>query len=37
MPAIYITQLLGLAFGFDAEELGIGKLAMEVLRSKGVI
>lgn len=37
MPAIYVTQLLGLAFGFSPEELGIGKLAMEVLRVKGVI
>lgn len=35
LPAIYITQLLGLAFGFKAEELGIGKLALEVLKSKG--
>ncbi|PVU77546.1 disulfide reductase [Acidianus hospitalis] len=37
LPAIYITQLLGLAFGFSAEELGISKLAQEVLRKKGII
>ncbi|MFP3197807.1 MAG: CoB--CoM heterodisulfide reductase iron-sulfur subunit B family protein [Sulfolobaceae archaeon] len=37
MPAIYITQLLGLAFGFSPEELGIGKYATEILKSKGVI
>ncbi len=37
MPAIYITQLLGLAFGFSPEELGIPKLALEVLRKKGVV
>ncbi|MCH4815337.1 MAG: CoB--CoM heterodisulfide reductase iron-sulfur subunit B family protein [Saccharolobus sp.] len=37
MPAIYVTQLLGLSFGFSPEEIGIGKLAIEVLRSKGVI
>jgi succinate dehydrogenase / fumarate reductase cytochrome b subunit len=37
LPAIYITQLLGLAFGFSAEELGISKLAQGVLRKKGII
>ncbi|MDT7898901.1 MAG: CoB--CoM heterodisulfide reductase iron-sulfur subunit B family protein [Sulfolobales archaeon] len=37
LPAIYITQLLGLAFGFTPEELGIPKLALEVLRKKGVV
>jgi heterodisulfide reductase subunit B len=25
MPILYFTQLMGLAFGYDAEELGIGK------------
>ena len=37
MPAIYITQLLGLAFGFSPEELAIPKLALEVLKTKGVV
>lgn len=37
LPAIYITQLLGLAFGFSAEELGISKLAQQVLRARGLI
>lgn len=37
MPAIYVTQLLGLSFGFSPEELGIGKIAIDVLRNKGVI
>ncbi len=25
MPVVYFTQLLGLAFGFSAEELGLGR------------
>jgi heterodisulfide reductase subunit B len=25
MPVLYFTQLMGLAFGYDPEELGIGK------------
>ena len=25
MPCLYFTQLMGLAFGYDPEELGIGK------------
>jgi heterodisulfide reductase subunit B len=25
MPCLYFTQLMGLAFGYDASELGIGK------------
>lgn len=37
LPAIYITQLLGLAFGFSADELGISNLAKQVLAQKGVI
>ncbi|TRN00359.1 disulfide reductase [Sulfolobus sp. F1] len=37
MPAIYVTQLLGLAFGLSQDELGIGNIAKEVLRSKGII
>lgn len=37
MPAIYITQLLGLSFGFSAEELGISKIAQQILKEKGVI
>jgi len=37
LPALYITQLLALSFGFSAEELGLSKLAQEVLRVKGVI
>lgn len=37
LPAIYITQLLGLAFGFSPDELGIGNLAKQVLINKGVI
>ncbi|EWG07851.1 MAG: succinate dehydrogenase subunit C [Candidatus Aramenus sulfurataquae] len=35
LPAIYVTQLLGLAFGFSPEELGISKLAQKVLKEKG--
>ena len=37
LPAIYITQLLGIAFGFTPEELGLSKLSQEILRIKGVI
>ncbi|EZQ11147.1 MULTISPECIES: CoB--CoM heterodisulfide reductase iron-sulfur subunit B family protein [Acidianus] len=37
MPAIYVTQLLGLAFGLSAEELGISKIAQRVLKEKGII
>ncbi|AHC51315.1 disulfide reductase [Sulfolobus acidocaldarius SUSAZ] len=37
VPAIYVTQLLGLAFGFSPEELGISKLAQEVLASRGIV
>jgi succinate dehydrogenase / fumarate reductase cytochrome b subunit len=36
MPAIYITQLIGLAFGFSINELRIGKFAAEVLKMKGI-
>jgi heterodisulfide reductase subunit B len=25
MPVLYFTQLMGLAFGYDPQELGIGK------------
>lgn len=35
MPAVYITQLLGLSFGFSVKELGIPKYAAAVLREKG--
>lgn len=37
LPAIYVTQLLGLSFGLSPEELGIGNYAKEILKQKGVI
>ncbi|BCU67062.1 disulfide reductase [Sulfolobales archaeon HS-7] len=37
LPAIYITQLLGLAFGYSADELEIPKYAREVLTEKGYL
>ncbi len=39
MPVLYFTQLMGLAFGYDADELGIGKEfvdAREALAKIGV-
>ncbi len=39
MPVLYFTQLMGLAFGYDAKELGIGKEfvdAREALAKIGV-
>ncbi len=35
MPIVYITQLIGLAFGHSPEELGIGKLTAKYLRERG--
>ncbi|MFH1312971.1 MAG: CoB--CoM heterodisulfide reductase iron-sulfur subunit B family protein [Candidatus Eisenbacteria bacterium] len=39
VPVIYFTQLLGLAFGYSARELGLGKHAIDpvpVLKKRGI-
>ncbi|WP_201779409.1 CoB--CoM heterodisulfide reductase iron-sulfur subunit B family protein [Acidiplasma cupricumulans] len=35
MPTLYITQLIGLSFGYTPEQLGLGKIATNYLRSRG--
>ncbi len=35
LPVLYVTQLLGLSFGYTPEELGLGKIAKDYLRERG--
>ena len=39
IPVLYFTQLLGLAFGYSAKELGLGKHVIDplaVLKKRGI-
>ncbi len=37
LPGVYILQLLALAFGYQPDEIGLSKLAIQVLMEKGII
>ena len=36
LPAVYITQLIGLSFGYTPKQLGMSKGSIEYLRSRGI-
>ena len=36
LPAIYISQLIGLSFGYTPDELGLGTLAKKYLAERGI-
>ncbi len=35
LPVLYITQLIGLSFGYTPKELGLGKITTEYLKQRG--
>ncbi|EQB74134.1 MAG: hypothetical protein AMDU4_FER2C00028G0041 [Ferroplasma sp. Type II] len=36
LPALYITQLIGLSFGYSPKELGLAKMSTEYLKARGI-